>query len=149
MLPTNIWSCGESSELGFNDNSPSTDISINKSNEWSNIGNYSAKCDISDTGAYVGYKITDIQELAGKTIQFSAYINTPVKLKISIYQLVNGSYSETAVTVPALTNSENSVSVTLNENAERILLRICHNEQTLTEQISYYSDNWCLEEVTQ
>ena len=95
----------------------------------------------------MGYKLTDASEILGKTIQFSVYVKTPIELKLEIYQYVNGSYQSQTVTIPASSDTTSSVQLLIDSDAEHLLFRINYRGTTLENGESFFTDNWCLEEV--
>lgn len=143
-----LWSCGDYSNLEFNSNGPSSAVNINKSNDVSNIGYYCAKfITTGDTDRYIGYRLNDLTDIVGKTIQFTAYIKNSVELQIAVYQYVNGSYQSQTATVPVSdTFVPSSINIQINEDAAHLLFRITNRSSNYNETV-LYTDNWSLEEV--
>lgn len=122
-------------------NSSGGNFSTQVSDEYSSNGKYSAKVTYTGTG-YVRYKITDVSEYLSKTLTFSANVNTPAQLELSLYYLLNGQYTQVKVVIPANSCDDYSVSTTLpSEGVSQILFSLDSRQSTT---FSCYTDDWWL-----
>lgn len=146
LFSFNLWACGDySSYLGFNNNGGAGYISANKSNEWSSNGNYSAKTimDSSKSG-YIRFNLTDVSNLLGKTIKFSCDLKTESPLNMRIFYKIGADYQYVTTDIPRNVEGNFEVEYFVNDNVSQLLFNINHVINVSTEDIIFYTDNWCL-----
>ena len=142
LFSYNLWGLGDYSDtLGFNQNS--SQITVSKSNEYSYNGDYSAKASVpAGVMGYLRFVPSDIQDLIGKTITFSAYVKTADALKLRIYDQYGGSSYPTTVDIPSNSDGCFSVSITVNSESEGILFQL--QSESSNNVRTFYTDAWSL-----
>ena len=131
--------------MGFNNNGGQGYISLNKSNEWSSNGDYSAKVIMkSDKSGYIRFSLTDLSNLLGKTIKFSCDLKTESSLNLRIFYNIAGTYSWVGTSVPANSEDNFNVVYSVNNDVSQLLFDIDNVINVSTGDIIFYTDNWCL-----
>ena len=98
----------------------------------------------------MGYKIENPTGMAGKSLKFSAYVQTDHEVNCTIYVM----YSDGTPTaqyntvVPVGGQTVNVSTPSLGDNISRMHYRLSYNNNSESD-ITVYTDDWCLEEVTQ
>ena len=131
--------------MGFNNNGGQGFISVNKSNEWSSNGNYSAKTimDSSKSG-YIRFNLTEVSNLLGKTIKFSCDLKTESPLNMRIFYKIGADYRYVTTDIPWNVEGNFEVEYFVNDNVSQLLFSIDNVINVSTEDIIFYTDNWCL-----
>lgn len=91
---------------------------------------------------YLRFVSSDIQDLIGKTITFSAYVKTANALKLRIYDQYGGSSNPTTVDIPSNSDGCFSVSITVNSESEGILFQL--QSESSNNVRTFYTDAWSL-----
>ena len=90
----------------------------------------------------------DVSEFASKTLKFSADVKNDESLNITVFQYDGSEYTSNATTIPANSDDNFSVTITVLETTTALWFGLDYVNAT-TENTCFYTDDWCLEEVTQ
>lgn len=123
---------------------------IEKTSDYAINGNNGLKITVSGNVNFIGTQITDFTNYAGKILKFSTDISNPdFDVRITLKQYDGTTYTDTqSTTVPSGLSNHVEVSATIQDNTERLWLRIenIYGQTWILDGI-FFTDNWCLEEV--
>lgn len=146
LFPYNVWALGDiTPPPNLNRNGWAT-ITYDKTNEYHTNGNYGliATNTTNNKRPYVRYYFTEVSNLIGEVISYSADVKTTKTLKLCIYQYDGSNYNGTDVVIPE--NSEGNYIVTTTISQDTTALWIGPEFQTAQQEgETFYTDNWQLQ----
>ena len=114
-------------------------------------GNKGLKITVSGSANFIGPQIDNFTNYAGKILKFSADISNPnFDVRITFKQYNGSMYTDTqATTIKRGSSTHAIVSATILDDTEKLWLRIesIYGEVWPVNGV-FYTDNWCLEEIT-
>lgn len=97
-----------------------------------------------NASGYIRFNLTDVSNLLGKTINFSCDLKTESSLNLRIFYNIGGTYSWVGNSVPANSEDNFNVEYLVNNNVSGLLFNVNYPGGSSTEDIIFYTDNWCL-----
>lgn len=143
LFPYDVWSLGDITPLpNLNRNGWAT-ITYDKTSEYHTNGKYGliATNTTNNKRPYVRYYFTEVSELIGEVISYSADVKTTKTLKLCIYQYDGSNYNGTDVVIPE--NSDGNYIVTTTISQDTLALWIGIEFQIAQQEgETFYTDNW-------
>ena len=132
-------------------NNPYSQSTLSLSDDWKITDEQSLKMVVGSTAQYFGIRtggsylgITD--DIKGKTVRFSAYINSPKQSYLSIYRYINNNWVSTNSRVSVNSGLQYAeITFTLESNADYYWFRIDTYNNSWSNGDIIYTDCWKLE----
>lgn len=132
-------------------NNPFSQSTLSLSSDWKITGEQSLKIVVGSSAQYFGIRTganyLDIpDDIKGKTVRFSAYVNSPKRSHIRIFRHINNSWVSTNSTVIVPSGEQYAeLTFTLESNADEFWFRLESDNNSWSSGDIIYTDSWTLE----
>ena len=132
-------------------NNPYSQVTLSSYSDWKITGEQSLKIVVGASAQYLGIRtggsyldITD--DIKGKTVRFSAYINSPKQSYLGVYRFINNSWVSTGSRIAVPSGAQYAeLTFTLESNADYFWFRLEPNNFSWSSGDIIYTDSWTLE----